>query len=207
MNAVAITSDGRLILSGGDDKTVLVWEAASGIVLFTHRKHTGKVQTVAWSPDGRYIASGSDDKTVQVWMPIKAKSGFFNMIAPIRSELLYRGHSAKVNALMWSPNGQRLASVGADKTLQVWNASSGKKYFIYRNSNASLNAVAWSPDSRFIASGGNDKMVQIWDSTTRHSLSTYHGHTAFVTAVSWSPDGRLLASASVDRSVQVWEKR
>ena len=207
ITSLAWSPDGLRVASAGDDKTMQVWDAGSGALLYTHRGHAAKVQSLAWSPDGRHIASGSDDKTIQVWTPFKTKSNFFSMLLTAgRNELTYRGHTAKVYAVAWSPNGQRLATVSADKTLQVWDALTGKKFFIYRNNNASLNTIAWSPDSRYIAAGGNDKLAHIWDSVTRHGIYTYHGHTGYVTAIAWSPDGSLLASASVDRTVQVWEK-
>jgi len=206
--ALAWSPDGARIASGGDDKTVQVWDVNSGMLIYTHRGHSSRVQTLAWSPDGTRIASGGDDKTVQVWMLVKPKSTFFSkLLATSHSESTYRGHSAKVYALAWSPNGQRLASVSADKTLQVWDALGSKKFFIYRSNGASLNTITWSPDGRYIAAGGNDKMAHIWDGVTRQGVYTYHGHTNYVTSIAWSPDGKLLASASVDRTIQVWEKR
>ena len=206
--AVAWSPDGTRVASGGDDKTVQVWDAGNGMLIYTHRGHSGRVQAIAWSPDGARIASGGDDKTVQVWMHARPKSSFFSkLLSAASSSSTYRGHTAKVYALAWTPNGQRIASVSADKTLQVWDALGSKKYFIYRSNGASLNTIAWSPDGRFIAAGGNDKMAHIWDAVTRQGVSTYHGHSNYVTALAWSPDGKLLASASVDRSIQVWEKR
>ena len=206
--ALAWSPDGTRIASGGDDKTVQVWDANTGILIYTHRGHSGRVQTIAWSPDGTRIASAGDDKTVQVWMLVKPKRSFFStLLSGTSGSSTYRGHTAKVYALAWAPGGQRIASVSADKTLQVWDALGSKKYFIYRSNGASLNTVAWSPDGRFLAAGGNDKMAHIWDAVTRQGVSTYHGHTNYVTSLAWSPDGKLLASASVDRSIQVWEKR
>jgi WD40 repeat protein/predicted Ser/Thr protein kinase len=206
--ALAWSPDGTRIASGGDDKTVQVWDASNGTLLYTHRGHAGRVQAIVWSPDGTRIASGGDDKTVQVWMLVRPKSSFFSkLLSSTSSNSTYRGHAAKVYALAWAPNGQRIASVSADKTLQVWDALGSKKYFIYRSNGASLNAIAWSPDGRYIAAGGNDKMAHIWDGVTRQGVYTYHGHTNYVTAITWSPDGKLLASASVDRTIQVWEKR
>ena len=64
---VAISPDGRQIVSGSDDKTVRVWDATSGVELRCLRGHEGWVSRVAISPDGRQIVSGSDDKTVRVW--------------------------------------------------------------------------------------------------------------------------------------------
>ena len=206
--ALAWSPDSTRIASGGDDKTVQVWDANSGALLYTHRGHMGRVQAIAWSPDGTRIASGGDDKTVQVWLLVRPKRSFFStLLSSTPGNSTYRGHAAKVYALAWAAGGQRIASVSADKTLQVWDALGSKKYFIYRSNGASLKSIAWSPDGRYLAAGGNDKMAHIWDAVTRQGVYTYHGHTNYVTSLAWSPDGKLLASASVDRTIQVWEKR
>ena len=209
VNAVAWSPDGRRIASGSEDKTVQVWDVSTGATIFTYRGHSHRVLAVAWSPSGQRIASAGDDKTVQIWNPSKDKSNFFTaLLFNARSQFTYRGHSGRINDLAWSPNGQRIASVSSDKTMQVWDAGSpatGRKFFIHRNLASGMNAVAWSPNGRYIATGSNDKLVQVWDAITRNSISTYRGHIGYVTAVSWSPDGRRIVSAGVDRTVQLWQ--
>ena len=68
MLSVAFSPDGKRIVSGSDDKTVRVWDAATGQPIGAPLTgHTGAVNSVAFSPDGKRIVSGSDDKTVRVW--------------------------------------------------------------------------------------------------------------------------------------------
>jgi WD40 repeat protein len=64
---VAFSPDGRLLASGSDDKTIKLWEVASGSLVRTLSGHTNDVRSVAFSPDGRLLASGSDDKTIKLW--------------------------------------------------------------------------------------------------------------------------------------------
>jgi serine/threonine protein kinase len=203
--ALAWSPDGKRMASACEDQTIHIWDTISGQPLYIQRGRGLRTLTLGWSPDGKSIAFGGEDKLVQVWHIQREKTGFFtSLLFHARGQFSYRGHFGRVNALAWSPNGQRIASVGSDKTLQVWDSVSGKKYFIHRNPSSTLNCVAWSYDGRYLATGGNDKLVQVWDTITRNAVTTYAGHSGYVTSVAWSPDGRQLVSASVDHTIHVW---
>lgn len=202
---LAWSPDGTRIASASADKTVQVWDTATGRNIFTYRGHTNYVFAVAWSPDGKRLATGGNDKVVQVWELTKdTKGNFLTSLFSNRGSFAYRDHSGRINAIAWSPDGRHIASVGSDKSLQIWNATSGKLAFIYRHRSSAFNAVAWSFDSRRVATGNNDKTVQVWDTQTRSTLCTYSGHTGYVNGIAWSPEGTRIASASVDKTVQVW---
>ncbi len=117
----------------------------------------------------------------------------------------YQGHTARVTAVAWSLRGNRIASGSLDKTVQVWDATTGSHVSTYRGHTDGVVAVAWSPDSQFVASGSLDKTAQVWQVATDAHVTTYQGHTARINAVVWSPDGKYIASGSLDTTVQVWE--
>jgi WD40 repeat protein len=144
--------------------------------------------------------------------------------------LVYRGHSAAVDAVAWNPvwgigtlpsiggeagiHSGRIASASEDQTVQVWDAATGSNPIIYRGHTDYVFAVAWSPDGKLIASGGRDKTVQVWSvpqgaqvvgPAVEGNVFTYRGHTTNVSTVAWSPDGRRIASGAWDNTVQVWE--
>ncbi|HUS79631.1 MAG TPA: hypothetical protein VM283_00100, partial [Armatimonadota bacterium] len=109
--SVAVSPDGRRIVSGSHDETVRVWDAASGEELACLRGHEDRVNSVAVSPDGRRIVSGSWDRTVRVW---DADSG---------EELAcLRGHEDTVWSVAVSPDGRRIVSGSLDDTVRVWDA-------------------------------------------------------------------------------------
>lgn len=203
--AISWSPDGKRMASACEDQTIHIWDTISGQPLYAQRGHGFRTLTLGWAPDGKSVASGGEDKLVQIWSIQRERAGFLTaLLLHSRGQFSYRGHFGRVNALAWSPAGQRVASVGSDKTLQVWDAVSGKKYFVHRNASATLTCVAWSYDGRYLATGGNDKVVQVWDTATRNAIATYAGHSGYVTSVAWSPDGRQLVSASVDHTFHVW---
>ncbi len=117
----------------------------------------------------------------------------------------YRGHTDRVNAIVWSPDGTCIASGSGDKTVQVWNTLTGDQIFTYCGHSDVVNSVAWSPDGTRIASASSDSTVQVWDATTGQNVLTYNRHAKGVYAVAWSPDGKRIASGGDDNKVRIWE--
>jgi len=93
---------------------------------------------------------------VQVWNAIDGSHVY---------TYLGHAHSATwtgVVPVTWSPDGNRIASAGFDKTVQVWDADVGGHVFTYHGHVNWVLTVAWSPDDKHIASGGKDRTVQVW---------------------------------------------
>ncbi|MGB8348356.1 MAG: serine/threonine-protein kinase [Ktedonobacteraceae bacterium] len=117
---------------------------------------------------------------------------------------VYHGHTNWINAISWSPDSTRIASGSADKTVQVWDALTGKNAVTYEHDNF-VKAVAWSPNATYLASAGRDRVVEVQNAATGGIVYAYHRYYRWVNAVSWSPDSTLLASASDDKTARIWD--
>jgi WD40 repeat protein len=75
--------------------------------------------------------------------------------------LYYRGHTAIVESVEWSPDGKLIASGGNDSTVQVWDALTGKCLITYQGHSNEIYSVVWSPKGNYIASAGMDAIIRI----------------------------------------------
>jgi Tol biopolymer transport system component len=116
---------------------------------------------------------------------------------------MYRGHAHRVQMVAWSPDGIFLASASRDKTVQVWEATTGKQVFAYQGHTAQVHAVAWSPDGQRLASASDDGTVQVWEGGGEANPLIYRSHAPIIHTLAWSPDGIFIASDNAHQ-VEVW---
>ncbi|TFK61453.1 WD40 repeat-like protein [Pluteus cervinus] len=121
--------------------------------------------------------------------------------------MVLNGHSYSVSSVVYSPDGRYLVSGSYDKTVRIWNATTGQPLGKpFQGHNDSVQSVAYSPDGRHVISGSYDRTVRIWDATTGQTVGQpLQGHSSAVSSVVYSPDGRYVVSGSYDRTVRIWD--
>lgn len=123
-----------------------------------------------------------------------------------RPELvLQTGHRLGVNSIAFAPDGNWLASAGADNSIILWQTSSGRQLRALYGHKVYVRSVAISSDGRWLASGSNDRTVKVWEVDSGREVFNLQKHTGPIVSLAFSPDGRWLASGSADKTIKIWD--
>lgn len=193
--------------------------------------HQKMVLSVAISPSGQFIASGSADNTLKVWdvplstplrnlatsdaataitttidgtkVAVGANDGLIKILTAADFKELFKleGHHGKVTGLAFTPNGQILASAGADKTVRFWNATNGQNIAVVGAHAANVNAVGIHPNGTQAFTVGDDGLFKTWTIPTAGS-KVLPGHSGSILAMAMSADGNQIVTASADKTVR-----
>ncbi|KAI9852990.1 MAG: hypothetical protein M1838_002769 [Thelocarpon superellum] len=186
MGVWAMVPWGDILVSGGCDRDVRVWDMSTGESVHTLRGHTSTVRCLKMSNDGLAI-SGSRDTTLRVW---DIETGLCKNVLV--------GHQASVRCL--EIKDDLVVSGSYDTTARVWSISEGRCLRVLNGHYSQIYAIAF--DGNRIATGSLDTSVRIWDPHTGQCQAILQGHTSLVGQLQMR--GQTLVTGGSDGSVRVW---
>ena len=192
--SVVFSPDGKFALSGSGDKTLKLWDVATGRELRTFSGHRGTIWSVAFSPNGKIALSGSEDNTVKLWD-----------VATGRELRTFSGHAKRVKSVAFCPDGRFALSGSFDNTLKLWDVTTGRDLRTFSHHSEPVLCVAFSPDGKLALSGSCDSTMKLWDLAMGRELRTLSGHVSGITGLAFSSNGKFALSGSGDNTVRLWD--
>ncbi|CAG8475798.1 10518_t:CDS:2 [Racocetra fulgida] len=204
-----------VLASASEDTTIKIWDYETGEFERTLKGHTKSVQDIAFDPKGNFL-----DLTIKVW-------DLQNDYKCVKT--LY-GHDHSVSSVAFLPSGDIIVSASRDKTIKLWEMSSGGHLEWVR-------MVSPSEDGKWITTSSNDQTSRLWDVTTGECKMEFRGHDHvvecsifapaaaiphiremiglvvdvghdnWVRGLVFHPSGKYLLSASDDKTLKIWDMR
>jgi len=196
VTSVAVSPDGKYVLSGSVDSTMKLWEVSTGREIRTFSIYNHSVTKVEFSPDGNYILSGSEIGCAISLTEVFSGKEFYKI-------------GYKVTSLSFSPDGKYILISCYDKTLsvlQLLDTKTGKEIRTFSGHKGRINSIAFSPDGTYIASCSDDKTVRLWESATGHEVRQIAviGSKKPPHAVAFSPNGKYILAGVNDKALKLW---
>jgi hypothetical protein len=196
--AVAVARSGVQALTGAADRSLRLWDLASGRELRVYLGHTAAVTAAVLSQDTRQLLSGSADRSVRLW---DVASGV---------ELArMTGHAGVVTGVALAPTARYAVTVDSDGEMVLWDLPGGRLMQRTRGDDRALRSVALSPDGRYLITGSDDGAVRLRDVGGLRPVRTFERATgaadAPIVTVAFSDDGRHIGAVDASGVVLRWD--
>ncbi len=235
VNAVDFSPDGKFIVSGGDDKILLISDSETLEPVYKYSDNYFPPKAIEVTQvNNIFVSSGPDIKLVDmnnqtlavykgnatyIWSidyapernKITAGSYDYTIkvwdVATQELELTLEGHEKSTLPVAFSPDEKYIVSGSLDRTVRVWNAKTGELMKTLEIHTDNIYDVEFHPSGRYFASASRDKTIRLWDFTTGKVLMTYAGHDKGILDIEFLPDGNHIVSASLDGTIRLWQTK
>lgn len=168
--------------------------------LRTLKGHPKGVSSIVLSNDGEYLISGGggyskDKSTIKIWV---LKNG--NLLREIKG-----AHMGGISSLTLSPDGKYIISSAHDKTIKLWEFSTGKRMLKYNNVDEVPNSLVVSPKGKYLFSGFRDGTIRIWQLTSGQHFFTHKTSHRSINSITISSKGKHIISGSDDGTIVNWK--
>jgi WD40 repeat protein len=214
IRALALSPNGRTLVTAGEDQVVRFWDPATGRQRRILKGNRSAVLSLAFSPNGLLLATGDSTGAVKVWDA-----------ATLKERQAFPGHAAAVGNLAFAPDNKTLVTASGYWTIKFgtplgrflpedhdqagevkwWDVKTGKQKIPLQGRTTKVLATAFSPDGMQFATASAGPVVKLWDPATGQSKDLSTDHKGPIFALAFSKDSKELVTGGWDGPLRIWE--
>eukprot|EP01132_Coremiostelium_polycephalum_P005240 gene5240-6521_t len=193
--AMALSYDGKYLVTGGEEKVIKVWDTETMKIVETFRGHQDMISALTFRKGTYTLYSGSHDRTLKIWD--------LSQMAYVDTSY---GHQSPITAID-ALTRERCITSGTDKTCRIWKIPEGKQY-VFRGHSHSIDTVTLLGEDKFM-SGSQDGAISLWNVNKKNAVYTKNrahpkSDLPWITSVAAVKYSDLVASGSCDGKIKLW---
>jgi WD40 repeat protein len=192
VNAIDLSPDGKMILTGSRDGISRLWDAKTGQLLRDCKGHSAAVVSVAFSPDGKRFATGGLDGSCRFWDSATGKTS-----------LILKDSEARFRRLSFGPEGKRLLTSGPGAKPILWNCRNGQRIIALNVDPEQVTSARFSPNGSFAAVTTRSNRIHLCELTTGLPINSIRQHAGEIADLAFSPNARTLLTINLDNVLRI----